>query len=113
MTIPVELLPAKNAFAARYVERHEHVVARLEVVNFGPDFLDIADDLVAECRSDPRVGHGAVVKVKVRAADTRPRHANDRILGMLYLGLGFLVDANAPRSTIICSKHERKSLLQK
>jgi hypothetical protein len=85
------------------------VVARLEVLDLGPDLLNNAAELVTKRLSDPRVWNHAVIEVKVGAADAASGYPYDCIARMFNARHGFLVDADPIRSAIIHRAHEPSS----
>ena len=102
VAVAEQALLAEMALAAGDVERHEHLVADLEVLDGRSDLLDDAAELVAEGRADARVGHLAVVEVQVGAADAGARDPDDGVLGVLDRGIGLLVMRTrmGPRNSI-------------
>lgn len=70
-------------------------------------------ELVTKGLADPRIGHHAVVKVEVGAADAGSGDLHDRITRMLGPWHGPLVDADPIRSAIVHGAHlpsSRKSI---
>src|SRR5918997_1350884 len=61
VAIAEQSLLAEMALPTGDVERHQHMVADLQILDLGADFLDDAGEFVAEGLADPRVGHHAVI----------------------------------------------------
>ena len=91
-----ESLPlAHPAAAAGDIERHDHPVARAELSGrLRPDFLDDPHRLVTEDVTlvDIRTHH--VEQVQVGAADGSRGDPDDRVGGLLDLGLRNVIDAD-------------------
>ncbi len=86
-----------DACAAGRVKAAEHAIAdggALDVVAYGEHR---ADELVAD-REAGLDRDAAVVDVKIRAADAARLDPDDRVLGMLQLGLGDLLHEHLARS---------------
>jgi hypothetical protein len=90
----VERLLAEPARAAGNRERHDHAVALFEVRHGAADFDDLAHRLVAEDVALLHRRHEPVEEVQVGAADAAGGDPDDRIAGVLDLGVGNGVDAN-------------------
>ena len=98
MAVAVELAIAEKAGAAEEIERDQHPVAGLEVLDPGPHFDHLADELVAEGVAHPGVGDKAVVQVQVRSADAGPQHSDNCVVRMFDCRIGLALGTNAIRS---------------
>jgi hypothetical protein len=81
------------------------VVPGLEVIHLWPDLFHNPTELVTEGLAYPRVGHHAMVKMKVGAADAASCHPYNRITRMFDPRHGLFVDADPIRPTIIHRTH--------
>jgi hypothetical protein len=98
-------LLAEVALPAGDVERHQHLVADLEVVHLLADLLDHARELVPESHAHPRVGHQPVVEMEVGAADARAGNPHDRIARMLDTRHRLVFQPDAERAAEIHRLH--------
>jgi hypothetical protein len=105
VAIAVEALLAEMALAASDVERHQHVIADLEVRHLFAKLLDDATEFVAEGHADARVRDHAVIEVKVGPADAGAGDTHHRVAGMLDLRHRLFFDADPVRAPIIHCAH--------
>ena len=106
--LPYSLLLAEDALAAGDVERHQDVVADLQLLHLRADLLHHAGELVAERHPRPGVRHGAVVEMEIGPADAGARDPDDGILRVQDLRHGFLVDADPQGPAVIHGKHGKR-----
>src|SRR3954463_12440509 len=77
------------AFTADYREGHHDPVALLQLsIDAGTDLDDLAHHLVAHDVAGQHRRNEIVEEVQVRTADRPARHLDDRIPGILDLGIG-------------------------
>ena len=89
-----QALLAEPALAAADRERHDDAVADLEVGDLGAQLDHLAHVLVAEDVAALHRRLVAVEQMKIGAADRAGGDLDDRVAGMLDLGIGNGVDAN-------------------
>jgi hypothetical protein len=61
VAVPEQSLLTEVAFAASDVERHQHMIARLQVLDLGSDLLNEAAELVPERCADPGIRHHPMI----------------------------------------------------
>jgi hypothetical protein len=106
VAIAVQALLAEMALAASDVERHQHLVADLEVGDLFAQFLDDARELMTEGHAHAAIGNHAVIKMQVGAADARPGHTNHGIPRMLDFRHRLFFDADPVRAPVIHGEHD-------
>jgi len=102
---PVELALAKIARAAEHIERDDDPITELEVLHRAAQLYDLADELMAECGPDPRIGNQAVIKVQVGAADAGPEHPDDGVVGVFDGRVRHVLCADTIGSSIVHCEH--------
>src|SRR5215207_19042 len=105
MAIPIQSLLTEDARSAGYIERHQNVVADLQLLHLLAELLHHAGEFMAKGHSHPGIRHGPVVQMQIGSADTRSRDPDDGVLRMEDLRHGFMVDADPLRSPVIHGKH--------
>jgi hypothetical protein len=111
VAIPIQLLLAKDARPAGDIERHQNVVADLQLLHVLAELLHHAGELVAERHPHPGIRYRAVVQMQIGPADTLSRDPDNGVPRMQDLRRGFMVEADPVRSTVIHGKHRSGSFL--
>jgi hypothetical protein len=89
------------------VERHQDVVAGLQLLQATAEVLHDAGELVAEGRPHAGIRHGTLVKVQILPADARPRDPDDGVLGLEDLGHRLVIDADPLWPPEIHGEHQK------
>ena len=105
MAIAVELALAKIAGTTKHIDWHQHRVAHLDRLDRRSNLLDHARKFLIKGRADLSVGHLAVVRVQIGAADAGPIEPHNRVVRMFDIRREFLLGANPVRASLIHCQH--------
>src|SRR3954464_6517399 len=107
MAVAIEFFLTEIAGSAENIERHQHMVAHFKILYGRTDFRNDAGELMAKRRTDPGVRHKAMIKMNIGTTNASTRYTNNCIVGMFNYRLGFLLSANAIRTSVSHCQHEK------